>query len=117
MTLHMDWNRDPLFQPTHQLITIIRREQPGHILNSDAVGTHTLKLGCHIKPTLDRVYWAHGVTQGALGVFFLFAHGCDSSLKITRVVHGIEDSEYIYSVNGGALDKLVHDVICVVPVP
>ena len=43
-------------------------------------------------------------------------HGLDGAFDITHVIHRIENTEYINTVDGSSLDEFIHYIVRKVPV-
>src|SRR5690554_7963570 len=62
------------------------------------------------------MYWAAGIRQSALRMLAFTDHRIDSTLQVTRVIHGIKDAEHVDTIFSGTLNKAVNHVIRIVAI-
>ena len=104
------------FQPGHDLVSDIRLQQAGHVLDADRVAAHLFQTFSQFDPRVGCVRWADRKRYSSLGVFPGPQCGAHGALQVAQVVHGVEDSEHVHAVGSRALHECFHDVVGVVPV-
>ncbi len=123
MTVQVDRRFDILLQGLDNGIGVIGRYQPGHILDTDAVGAHGLEVFGLVDIIVDVINlsahprFGHGITDTALKVFAALLDDRNHRFKIAVVIEGIKGPENIHPVSGGPVDKGPGNIIGVVPVP
>src|SRR5690606_16760966 len=69
-----------------------------------------------LYPHIDGVHRAGGVGNGALGVLAGLANSLDRTIHVAGIVHGIENTEHVYTVFGGTLTETVNHIIRIVTI-
>ena len=91
-------------------------QQSGHILDGNGVGTGVFNSLTHIHPGLDIVHRADGIGNRALGMPAHLLDGLECDVQVAHIVHRVKHPEHINPVVCGALDKLLHYIICIVAI-
>ncbi len=118
--LHRDLER--FFERLDQVVGIGRRNEPGHILDAEGIGAHSLELFGFfdvIVEVVDRA--AHGpfgqrVADGQLGVLALGLDGLQNGLEVALVVDGVENAEDIHAAVRGMFHKSGRHIVGVIAV-
>ena len=63
----MDRNLNFCLQPTHQFVRHIGRQQTGHVLDADGIGSHIFHDPSHLDKRIHIVNWADGIAKRHLG--------------------------------------------------
>ena len=112
----MDRHFQLFLQTTDQHIGIEWGNQTCHVLDTEAVDTHTFEFFGLIDEHLNRMDRTGGVAQGPLGMFSNLPDGLDRGFQIPQVVECVEDSKHVHAVGGSPLHKCFNHVIGIVRV-
>ena len=97
-----------------QLIGVLGREDPRHVLYADGAHAHALHLPGHLHILVQRVDGTGGVGYGAGGHGPALHRLFYCHLKVVQVVQGVKNTDDVYAVFHGGTDKTPHHIIAVV---
>ena len=112
-----------VLQRSDEGVGVVGREDPGHVLDADAVGVQVPEYSCPIQEVVEVVYGAaeaalagDGVADGHLEMLARALDGGGGPGEVALVVQGVEDAEDVDARLGGVLDEGVDEVVGVVAV-
>ena len=103
-------------QRADQLVSRVRDQQAGHILDADGIRAHILDLAGDRLPVVISICVTDCVCQCNLSMSALFLGGADGSLQVAQVVQAVKNTDDINTVRDGLLDKILHYVVCIVSI-
>ena len=113
---------DFFFKGANQGISVIRGNQPGHILDADTVRAHVLQSPCFFQVVIKVKYFpAHlgagqGVANGKLRMLAAFLNRLVRLFQVSLVVQGVKYPEYINAHLRRLTNKGGHHIIRVMAV-
>jgi len=122
MTVQMNGGLDRCFEGLDDFIGIIRGNQAGHVLDTDAVGSHCLQVFGLLNIIFEIVNLTthtglcHGVADTPLKMFAAFLYHGNNGFKITIIVQGIKCPEDIHTVCSGPLHKGPGQIIRIISI-
>ena len=96
-----------------QRIGVIGQQQTRHILDADQVRAHAFDILREFYEVFLRMNAGHGVAHRDLGCPAVFFRRLDGGLHVAQVVQRVEGTDDVDAVVDGFLDKIIHNVICV----
>ena len=118
MAVQLQRDADFRLERRDEVVCVIRREQPAHVLDADTVRAHVAQAARFGEIVFEIVNLAahpplvgHGVADGQLKTLPRALDGFGGALEVRLVVERVEHPEHVDAVLGGALDEGVHDVV------
>ena len=116
MAVELDGDLHDFLDVLHDLVSVVRMKEAGHVLQADGVGAHVHELLRLLGVHVGRVDGANCVADGALSVAAGLLHGLDGRFEVSQVVDGVEDAEDVHPVLDGELAELLDNIVRVVAV-
>ena len=112
--VQMQRQRDARFDFFNDLVGGVGREQPAHVLQANDLHAHVGELFRHTEKIIRRMHRTDGVTDRAFDQLAGLKRRVNGGLHVAHIVHGIEDTEHIDAVGGGALHEGLNDIVRIV---
>ena len=110
VTVQVDGQPGSLAQGAGKAVCAVGREQAGHVLDADRVGSELLEGHRIVDVAVEGVHGARGIGDGALEIGPALLDGPGAVLDVSDVVQGVEDAEHVDAVAVGGRDEAVHDI-------
>ena len=114
--MQMDGDLHRPFDTVYEVVGIKWRQEPGHVFNTEGVGSQILQLFRHVDKTVDAVDGTDCIADGSFDMFaarFHFPHG---PLDVADIVQGVEDAEDIDAVGGRPFNEPFQYIVGIVPI-
>ena len=114
--MQVEWDRDRCFDSANEVIGVERRQEPGHVFNTERVGSQVLKLFSQIHETVYTVDGADGIADGGFDMFAAGLYLSHSPFDIADIVQCIEDTKDVNAIRRGPLDESFQHIVGIVPI-
>ena len=114
--MQMKRDRDRCFDSADEMIGVERRQEPGHVFNTEGVGSQIFKLFRHIYETVYAVNGADGIADGGFDMFAAGLYLSHSPFDIADIVQCIEDTKDINAICRGPFDESFQHIVGIVPI-
>ena len=111
--MKIDRDLNSLFQGCNKLSCLIWKKKTGHIFDTDRVCTHFLDTFRNACPVLKSISITKCIGKSNLCMAMLFVCSMYSSLKVTKVVHTVENTDDIDTICQRFLNKILYNIISV----
>ncbi len=122
MGVEMQGKLGDLLQRRDEIVDVVGRDDPGHILDADAVGAHRLERFAlvheivEIEDVAAEAGLGQGVADRALEVLPVGLDPLHAGLEISEIVQGVEDPEDVDPDFAGFVHEGPDDVVGIIAV-
>ena len=116
MGMDIDRHGKLRFERPHQLFGIIRRQQTGHILDTDRIGAHLHQLLCHLQKVFILMVGADSINKSTLYVRACFFGRPHRTFHIAGIVQRVKNTDDGNAVIDRAFHELSDNVISIMAV-
>ena len=111
--MKIDRDLNSLLQCGNKLCCFIWKEKSGHILDTDGICSHFLDTFCNACPVFQSISITKCIGKCNLCMAMLLVCSMYSSLKITKVIHTVKDTDDINTICQRFLYKVLNNIICI----
>ena len=114
--MQMDRDLYRRFDTAYEVIGIERRQEPGHVFDTEGIRAQIFELLGHVDETVDAVDGTDGIADGGFDMFaagFHFSHG---PFDVANIIQRVEDAEDVDAIGGGPFDEPFQHIVGVVSI-
>ena len=109
--MQMERDGDRCFDSADEVIGVERRQESGHVFNTERVGSQIFKLFRHVDKAVDTVDGADGIADGGFDMFATGLYLSHSPFDIADIVQCVEDTKDINAIRRGPFDESFQHIV------
>ena len=113
MGMKINRNTYCFFQCFDKLCCLVRKKESCHILDTDRISSHFLNTFGNSCPVFQCICISKGIGKSYLSMNLFLVCCLNCSLKITKIVKTVKNTDDINTVSCRFLHKIFYNIICI----